>query len=395
MTDIVSGAAISTRDSRLTAMAPATVVFAGAVVIRLASHLNTDVSWLLTLGEKMASGERPYIDFLEVNPPASILLYYPAVVAGRALGIAPELVVSVLVFVAVAASLAFCASLLGKARLVEKQNFAALGAVAAFAFLVLPFYAFAQREHIALAAISPMLCVYAARAAGRNVYARDALIAGLAGGVAVVIKPHFALALALPFAFVLWRLRDSRERFQLVFAAENLAVIGVAAIYAVVVFWRFPAFLHNEMPLLTTLYAPAKWPLLVILCGPSCLLFAIGALGAALLAGSRTGQPFIAIPLLASLGFIAAAIVQGKGWPYHGYPAIALILLVAGYLLVLDPLSRRSKAAAVLFALVALASCYWFSRDGEKPAVLQALREKNILHPRILTVWGTSRSVIR
>src|SRR5262249_14212557 len=130
-----------------------------AAALRLVIHVNTDVSWLITLDEKTLAGARPYVDFLEVNPPASILLYMPAVVFAHALDARPEAVVIALVFALALASLAFSARLLR--GLLDDDGRLTLGAVAAFALLVLPCYAFAQREHIALIAILPMLAVYA------------------------------------------------------------------------------------------------------------------------------------------------------------------------------------------------------------------------------------------
>src|SRR5689334_22411009 len=72
-----------------------------AIVVRAMSWLNCDVSWLLTLGERVLSGARPYIDFTEPNPPASILIYLPAILIGRLFGFAPELAVTLLIFAGV------------------------------------------------------------------------------------------------------------------------------------------------------------------------------------------------------------------------------------------------------------------------------------------------------
>src|SRR5690349_1975280 len=77
---------------------PSLGVVALAAIVRSASWLICDVSWLLTLCEKVLGGARPYIDFAEPNPPASILIYMPAVLIGHALDLAPELIVSLLTF---------------------------------------------------------------------------------------------------------------------------------------------------------------------------------------------------------------------------------------------------------------------------------------------------------
>ena len=45
------------------------VALLAACVARLTSAANVDVSGLLTWSEKMLDGARPYIDFIEINPP--------------------------------------------------------------------------------------------------------------------------------------------------------------------------------------------------------------------------------------------------------------------------------------------------------------------------------------
>ena len=56
--------------------------------------LDCDVSWLITVNEKLLAGQRAYVDFIEVNPPASIWLYTPAVWIAHLLRLRPEAVVA-------------------------------------------------------------------------------------------------------------------------------------------------------------------------------------------------------------------------------------------------------------------------------------------------------------
>ena len=49
-----------------------------------------DTSWLITVIERIASGERLYVDVIEVNPPFSIGLYMMPVRLAMLLDIAPE-----------------------------------------------------------------------------------------------------------------------------------------------------------------------------------------------------------------------------------------------------------------------------------------------------------------
>ena len=50
----------------------------------------TDELWLMTLCSRLLEGARPYVDFFENSPPFAILLYFPPVLAARALGVSRE-----------------------------------------------------------------------------------------------------------------------------------------------------------------------------------------------------------------------------------------------------------------------------------------------------------------
>src|SRR4051794_41512491 len=72
--------------------------FAAAVLTALVQSLlvpiDCDVSWLITVNEKMLAGQRLYVDVIEVNPPASIWLYTPFVSVAHALHLRPEAVIA-------------------------------------------------------------------------------------------------------------------------------------------------------------------------------------------------------------------------------------------------------------------------------------------------------------
>ncbi len=54
-------------------------LFVAAIVLRHFLAANTDVSWLLTVGERVLDGRRLYIDVVETNPPMAVLVYIPGV----------------------------------------------------------------------------------------------------------------------------------------------------------------------------------------------------------------------------------------------------------------------------------------------------------------------------
>ena len=51
------------------------VVFVIAILMRQVVPLNTDVSWLLVVGERMLDGQHLYRDIVEINPPMAAFAY--------------------------------------------------------------------------------------------------------------------------------------------------------------------------------------------------------------------------------------------------------------------------------------------------------------------------------
>src|SRR4030081_2121828 len=69
---------------------PLLLVFAVALIVRKLVVANTDVAAVITLAERVLDGQRQAIDFIELNPPASIYLYVPGVALARILGLSAE-----------------------------------------------------------------------------------------------------------------------------------------------------------------------------------------------------------------------------------------------------------------------------------------------------------------
>src|SRR5260370_2407740 len=77
------------------------ILFAVAIVLRHVLAANTDVSWLLTVGERVLDGRRLYVDVIDANPPMAVLIYLPGIVIARALRLPAEVVTAGLVFAAI------------------------------------------------------------------------------------------------------------------------------------------------------------------------------------------------------------------------------------------------------------------------------------------------------
>src|SRR5277367_3294213 len=121
-----------------------------------------DVSWMITICEKWLDGGTPYVDFIETNPPASILLYMPAVALARLIGARPEALVAASGFAAVGAALWLSAAILRRARLIAQIGPATLG-LALVALTILPGRTFDERDFFVTLFALPYLALTAAR----------------------------------------------------------------------------------------------------------------------------------------------------------------------------------------------------------------------------------------
>jgi hypothetical protein len=306
------------------------VVLALASAARSASWLNPDTSALITFAEKWLDGTDPYAVFNEINPPASILLYVPDVLVGRMFGISPEAILTASLLITVAATLWITARILARAHVMDTSQSWILAPFACAIFLLLPEDVFSEREHIAVIAILPLLAMYVARVSGNSVAGWTGFVAGAGAGLAIVIKPYFALALVFPFLYAAWTLRRRRsELAALILSRENLVIALVAAVYAAAVTIWFRDYLEVMLPIVQHVYGPFRFPLAILLVKWVVILPILGLAAVFIIAAPRALRPQPLVLVLAATGFWLAALIQGKGWPYHSYPAIALTLIAS------------------------------------------------------------------
>ena len=302
-----------------------------------------DVSWMITICEKWLDGAVPYVDFVETNPPAAILLYLPPVALARALGLHAEFAVAAWGFAACAAALAAAAAILRRAGLIDQLGAASLGA-ALFALTLLPGRAFDERDFFVALIALPALAVAAARAAGASPGWLAIGIAGLAMAAVVAIKPPYGLLFVGPLLYLAAR----RGVGAALWAGEYGLAAAVAVVYAGFVAWRFPAYVHDVLPAVATAYLPVRETLRDLAANAAVVAWVALAVALALVAGRRLGAPLVATPALAALGGLATFFIQGKGWLYQAYPALALIALACG-----AALDRRGAARGRLAGLAA------------------------------------------
>ncbi len=359
---------------------------------------NTDVAWLLTVGEHVLDGAIPYRDIIETNPPGSILLYLPAVLIGRATGLEPQIVVMLLTGLACAASLALCCAILRQACQVPEPVGGPLLAAVAAVLTLMPAGSFGQREHIILLATLPLLCIVVVRQqAAPRVSLPLSLLSAAGAGLAISIKPFYALGLIGPAVLLSrragWRgLAGAWELWLGGFLAASLLAAELAA---------FPSFTQEVLPLLTRVYLPMRQPLSLLVSLPGGT-FGIATLLGAMVVRHRwppaSHERISDTAALAAFGFLAAYFVQGKGWPYQAYPAVATASVAIATALAGAgarwtgardrpslPLVIWGATATVLAGGAAIGFDAHLDIDREAPGLVQAVETLGP-HPKILSL---------
>ena len=368
-----------------------------AVAQQSIGHQNFDNSWLMTLAERVLDGKAAYVDFIESNPPASFLIYLPAVAFARLIGASVEFMAAFCMFAGGAAAILLTGAILRRAQLLKPAEAGFFLNVATFILLFLPGFSFAQREHFAVICILPLLAVHCARASGAPCLPTYAILAGLLAGAAICIKPHFGLAVLFPLVFVLVR----RRLLSPVFAAENWAASGVCFGYVLLLVVKFRAY-FDVLRMFLDIYVAAEvstWMLLIYPWSAITIIFACGLL----LASRKEGlRDMAAAPLCAAAGFLLAYFIQGKGFPNHGLPCVsfaglAICAQAAPALTGSRPASyarllRVHWAKLIISGFTLLGVTYLFGAFGqfsaweEHPGLDAAIRRQGLANPRMIAV---------
>ncbi len=356
----------------------AIAVAAAAVAIAIQSlwlPLDADISWLLTVSEQIGSGDRLYVDIVEVNPPASIWLYLPLVRMAHLIGIRPEAMVVAAFAAAGVASVLATVRL--SSRLDDSPSAPVTAAAASFVALLLPMGLFAQREHAALLLALPALAAVALVADGKPLPTRVSTATGIAAGLIVVLKPFFLVTVIAPALYAAWKRRSLVPMAPAIVAA-SLTVLAYAA--AVLLFAQA---YFGVLPTLARTYGPMHEQLWKVFLGPA--VFPATCLGLALLLEAPRAPVLSRIYAFGAAGFYLAAVIQAKNYANHAFPAAALAFAaIAMQTGSAPPRTRRTAVAAALALVGAFAMYHWAIRPD--PAVAAAIRKVAPPAPKIIAL---------
>jgi hypothetical protein len=325
--------------------------------------IHHDNAMYLQCAEMILEGKRPYVDFVDLNPPLVMFVSLPAAIVARLTGAPAAVCFNMFVIALLASSAWQIARLMRRAGTADAVPGEWPALVWVLASLVLLRSGdWGQREHLFVLLAGPAVVSAGLRVDGR-LGQRERFALGLQLGLGALLKPHFMAVVALVELFHVRAAGIKRVLWSPYVA--GLAVPGVA--YAV--YWLLcpaevrEAFFHRWVPMIRTGYAAYAHPLgatLVGFLGRKSTFALCLALAAVVALRSRLGAVRPLALLLVGVAGVSevVAIQQRKGWSYHEIPFLIFGLTVAGIAalqLMRQRMSARVFARAATGLTIAIA----------------------------------------
>jgi hypothetical protein len=317
--------------------------------IQAALPLNHDVGWLLLGARRLLDAGHLSADrFVDVTPPLVVGLYALPVAAARALGVSEIAAFRIFVLMLAAGALGLCHRAVSRLLAGEPGALGWLVCVAIL-LLVLVGYDFGQREHLITLLLLPYLAGAADRAHGSPLQGPLAIGIGAAAGLAVGMKPQYALVVLAAETVVGFARRSGRA----LLGPQLVALAAAAALSALFTVWFAPDYLRVTLPLAWDVYGAYHSPRRELVRWFDLPLAGVLILIAARLARGSPLRALASALVAASLAAYAAYLAAGTSWDYHRLPfgvfAIATLALP-----LLRPLSRGPVALGIAGSAAAL-----------------------------------------
>ncbi len=336
--------------------------------------LTTNVSWLLTVMERLLAGGTALNDAYEANPPLAQWLYALPALLHMHLGLAPGAAVYLYALILTGLSALAGYRLL---RLCPPYAAQADFLTAAFLLAVCSVFTFdfAEREMFIVLGLWPFIIAQYLITLKVPFGRVQGPLVLLAGCLAVLIKPHYGL---IPVFFLFHRMFYTRRVWSLTRDPDFIALAACTILYAAVclVFFHdyiaaiFPDFLEIYLAYQPFDYqSGAEWTLFFV------LAVTLVGLGFLIKPDFDSGRLVAALGGVALLCFVCNA-TQMKAFNYHLLPTLVFFFLALA-ILIRAGMDRWLKAipARSLLILILLATVTFFTvRPGAGVETIAQLR---------------------
>lgn len=300
----------------------------------LQTNIDVDTAWLLECLDRFMAGGNYLEDFYETNPPLSFWLYLPAYPLYNFLDIDPRLAVFINVIFYIGTADYLLLRLIQKEENIKAPDILVIMSAILIAQSWIAGEAFLLKDHIITVFLLPF-CLYQyriTRALKTDIHL--SIISILAGGIAICLKPHYAIIPALLFAH---RLYKTRSIIKCIGAPDfwGMLIIGISYFAAIYIFT--PEF-FELLPQIISLYSIDKpFP---ILSRYPYLAFPIFAIISTPILFTDKSQTFLkqSTYILATLSIICIIpyTIQNKGFHYQALPTLyygeaALLIALYGF----------------------------------------------------------------
>lgn len=315
--------------------------------------VNTDNAILTEFARRMWAGGQFGIDFVDTNPPFSIIAYIPVIWVSSLMSLPLYHAITLYGFLILGISLFFCWEILEKFTFLQNHNKTIFLLSYAAASIAMANINFAERDVLIFSALLPMLL--AQFALNRYIALPKKILwpVMMIGTAFILIKPHYGL---MPTLMIIWRVIQQRQLKSL-WQPDFLSLSIGTSLYILVNALFFRAYWIDFLPNIAdtylryivtdTLFHPSFKIALFI---NALSFFAFGTLKKSDL------HAFLAMLSAGALCLLVAYLAQFKGFYYHLLPALIMtFVMIATFVSSLMP-PLKSKAyllpALVVFLLV-------------------------------------------
>lgn len=320
--------------------------------------LNLNAAMYLQAAQLLLQGQKPYIDFIDLNPP---LIFYINVVPAfinQFIGTSAQIILifKVLLLLAIFASTWSVYMILKEAKpSIRSLTFPITLSFLLFCMFLIHNRVYGDREHLFVIALLPYIFLRFMRYSEKPRYPLfwSALI-GLFLGITACLKPHFLFNVVVLELALLWFFHKRKPHF----SAEFNAALIFTALY-VLHFFLLPqdiqnAFFNEIVPMVLNNYSSYHKSLAEILLMAPPLLFVtlIFCIYPFLIKGASAQHILLRVLALLGISFIANYLLQFKGWNYHLIPLYSFVFIAVAVFIGTLKMETQSRAKRFLFATV-------------------------------------------